>query len=1472
MEDPITHIVHFADIHLRAGNIVQSRKAEYLHVFKHLEAKLDSLERGRILAVVCGDIFHHKHRLEGATVQLWVRFIRMITDRMPMVIISGNHDFRQEHPDDPDLLDAMAQTLPALKNACHYLNETKVYEIEGLQFGVVAIRETLKLYDTSGLVAELPEFPAPSDDMPSIALFHGTITQSSLPNGQRLTAGKGYPLEWFQGYDMVLLGDNHLQQWHSAKGDMPAWGYPGSLVQQDFGEPVYGHGFLMWEVATGIAQPFHIANEYSRIRAKLVGDDVWVKLASDFIPLSSATNMPKKPIVSVVGNTGDDMIVMKKLTDHGLRPSQMSTVLNIQQTSYDPVVDVQDLAVIHTPDKWIEYLQTTDPTVIKWFQSPETIIDEPLQDIAVDLKVTERRERIQAAIQDYRNIQERIVQPNHVNLLYMEWAWAFAYGEHNWFNFQTLQHDIAVLNGKNASGKSSFIDIMCIALFGEPGKNRNLGRRMSSTIIHHQKPARVPMQCSVAFQIGSDRYVLERVYTTHKTKADPYGLQLSKCELYKTNEDWNCSLVCSGSTLVDKWVFEHMGSVDDMMESTVVSQMDINNFFMLKPNEQKERIDQSLNMESIQAFGQVLQQATLAYNSWIDSLGIHIQSQRALIGDTVEESVVEDIQELQGKAAKLEMLCNKWVAICGDPSNPPVVTKDALDMTRSVPDDLVELRGQLRKEMQSIETAIGTHTIISVEDAAAKLDILKSVMNTTCEEEFLEWQNCKFWQYNPKHELTDGDGSDWEDSVDKYQAAEKAYQSLLDAYNVNKISIVQSKPIREEKGFAAWKSQLDEWEILLEKASSGEDAEDALGKYSAYLKKWDDLGRLIENLKTSISRLEVSMRELQLSWEDDLGALTEREERCKSSGYDSLEHVQYVMKIKQELDQLESDKDWDIWQKHMQEKKQNQWSLSYCKEQLKIAQRLAYLKVSMPVAQAEIDQLHMLPFNPECNACCTHPTHMRRAELEATLADAKRELDTIAAACRGGDIDTWQHAVDVCSYIRKNKDAMTLHKMRVNECRELVAGKLDNIDMWLTEWSCLETYRSDTDKRRMVFEEKKQRLEAELVESTTQLKSLKKKQKALGSRDDLVNSMDMWKEISDAQYAVEKRKDWMNAEIDAWKKAQAQWAPWEDLFQQQERLGNEMSDARKFMEQLAERANESWQLAGCRLHKERLASKAHMSDQEVCELCIQYGGLKKEWDDVMKLQSIAWYKYHEDRQELSTVQDQLRKVEVQTKKLEWQQQHIGQLTTYETLIEQWRIKRDLLQCAFQRLIGGKEDTYKEWVYETYVIPLLEKHINSFLSTVTVSPLKVEIEYHSKALRFVVFDRGNRTTFGLSSGFQKFIIGLALRLALTRLGGRGHRFKTLIIDEGFVACDTDNVQCVKDILQHMMEVGGFNNILLATHLDTIKDMIPRKIPIQRDGGFSRLQVGERIRRTVGECGGGGNSTTTATPTRGRPKKT
>jgi DNA repair exonuclease SbcCD nuclease subunit len=77
-------------------------------------------------------------------------------------------------------------------------------------------------------------------------LYHAPIINAKTDIGYEIDHGG--ELEIFEGCDMVMLGDIHKRQSFNYKGIPIA--YPSSLIQQNFGENVSKHGFLLWDVET----------------------------------------------------------------------------------------------------------------------------------------------------------------------------------------------------------------------------------------------------------------------------------------------------------------------------------------------------------------------------------------------------------------------------------------------------------------------------------------------------------------------------------------------------------------------------------------------------------------------------------------------------------------------------------------------------------------------------------------------------------------------------------------------------------------------------------------------------------------------------------------------------------------------------------------------------------------------------------------------------------------------------------------------------------------------------------------------------------------------------------------------------------------------------------------------------------------------------------------------------------------------
>ncbi len=103
-----------------------------------------------------------------------------------------------------------------------------------------------------------------------------------------------------------------------------------------------------------------------------------------------------------------------------------------------------------------------------------------------------------------------------------------------------------------------------------------------------------------------------------------------------------------------------------------------------------------------------------------------------------------------------------------------------------------------------------------------------------------------------------------------------------------------------------------------------------------------------------------------------------------------------------------------------------------------------------------------------------------------------------------------------------------------------------------------------------------------------------------------------------------------------------------------------------------------------------------------------------------------------------------------------------------------------------------------------------------------------------ALQVEDLDMGGeaRATRSLSGG-ERFLVSLALALALSRMGGTGGLAATLFIDEGFGALDGESLDLALDALEGLRSQG--RTVGVISHVEAMKDRIPVQIRVKRQGG-------------------------------------
>jgi DNA repair exonuclease SbcCD ATPase subunit len=162
-------------------------------------------------------------------------------------------------------------------------------------------------------------------------------------------------------------------------------------------------------------------------------------------------------------------------------------------------------------------------------------------------------------------------------------------------------------------------------------------------------------------------------------------------------------------------------------------------------------------------------------------------------------------------------------------------------------------------------------------------------------------------------------------------------------------------------------------------------------------------------------------------------------------------------------------------------------------------------------------------------------------------------------------------------------------------------------------------------------------------------------------------------------------------------------------------------------------------------------------------------------------------------------------------------------------------------------LSDKFDGYREWLYKSHIGPMIQEHVNAVLHMICQDrPLHLETEWLDKinTLSWFVRDGASRPVIEKASGFQRFIVGMATRVAFHQIGFCRIQFNQLFIDEGFTSCDSDNLEKVPEFLQGLLKL--YNSIYLATHLEELKVCSHTQICIKRDAsGLSQIAYGTAL---------------------------
>jgi len=137
------------------------------------------------------------------------------------------------------------------------------------------------------------------------------------------------------------------------------------------------------------------------------------------------------------------------------------------------------------------------------------------------------------------------------------------------------------------------------------------------------------------------------------------------------------------------------------------------------------------------------------------------------------------------------------------------------------------------------------------------------------------------------------------------------------------------------------------------------------------------------------------------------------------------------------------------------------------------------------------------------------------------------------------------------------------------------------------------------------------------------------------------------------------------------------------------------------------------------------------------------------------------------------------------------------------------------------------------------LPVINGEISKILAGVVDFTVFLDVDVDSNSMDVFIDYGDSRRIIELGSGMEKMISSLAIRVALLNVSSLP-KTDMLIIDEGFGALDDNYIESCSQLLTSLKR--WFKNILIITHVDSIKDIADNVFEISKHGKDSKIVYG------------------------------
>ena len=1451
----LRYIFHLSDLHIRNGDKISCRYDEYNDVFNETiisisnEIKNLNLLLNEFIIIISGDIFHNKNIIGNYGLLLYKNFIEHLVKLGRVIIFHGNHDRNQTEIDQPSLVFSSTFNIDNLT----ILNDSTTFNIDNIGFSYVNIDDTLDIYRNSGRIQDLPTFPEIIEDVKyKIALFHGSFQNAKLFNGDCIRdENNPYPLEWIKDFDYVLLGDIHKRQVFNYK-KKTICGYSGSLVQQNFGENLVEHGYLIWDLENKKINEINVYNKIGYINIKEnETEEILIRINGKYeILLKDYINNNKKYIPEKL-----EIKTFSKINFQNL-----NSLLKSFNISFNIISRLDETKFIGQKEE--DYIATeiyneaqminiVDNSFIldyfsKYLSSDKLIIlhniilnkEQLLFDISKypdDLHsecVKRNKELSLEILKCVKSDDIKHLKPKYF-IKYVEWEGLFCYENKNCLNMSDLDLKTFLIKGKNGTGKSAIYDILTLAIWGEITtlkKNTSL----SSGIINYKKTLAYTI---VDIEIDNILYRIERDYAVKK---DLTKINYNHRNIYKFINEKDLELIKKDSAC-DILVKQLFGTIDNFLSSSMITQNIDYDILTMDFKDCIDIIDKSCNIEYINNLYNLFK---TTINKYRDFRRI-VESKKQVYEKLISTNKIEEIndEEIINNKNKLDLLLkekselqelfesNDYIKI--DIKNPKTLLILDIDYIKLIDD----LKNNINNDTKQIttneeylsykeqynelkyllkdETTISLNEFKKLYNPLMKLNDKKIIK--PCELSLIKKEEELLKQYfNDDDKFKDTYIKTLEEYKDELNILNEKYKNLNEKHkeiiNIKQIEIIDPKITNENhlKEINKIFETVDDLHKYISENIKEPNLKSKIKKeytynnYKKYLEKEIEINKKLKLNKEKIIKLENDFK-LTFSKQQTLKIKNKPDISISYKTSSIINKEIKKINIKELLKSISDDeKILNIYyEKQDNINKLETELLSYKQELLLFTSKDDY------------------KYNPLCEICCNRSWVCRIKELDIIINKLECDIKTI-----NDEIDN-----DENDYLLINER---------NDINNETKKRYELLNEWLEYYKSKEIYDKITKELNLIVSEK-DNINKEIFELDKEINEIKIIKIYFNNI-----SYDLYETLKNIDL-YEKYKIWLD---------------------KYECINKELIIVKTNITNLEYYINYSTNI------KPRISSliilKQQYKEWEDYENKLKIINAFKmfELNDMLELyDKINEYTYNNSLKPLIIsklkLNEEIKEIEVKIKTVENLIVKSSTINTYnkenresyDKLFEILTNLDDILNTLETIIINFQ--AFRIDMYDTHILNKLCERANKIIKSlchndtkpfkldylITVLKDSIHINWLINNEKINEIENNNKQLISINqaSGFQHFVISLALRMSLF-VNKQETMCNQLFIDEGFINFDKENLSIVPSFIKSLLSY--FNNIVIVSHIDLIQDNIDEiaEIKYNKINSISSMEYG------------------------------